>query len=238
MKFVIVFVLAALLTACGASTPTKSEQEAVAPSAPLTGVVPTMADTMIAKADALFNVGRLLEPEQDNAYLYYRAALMLEPKSSTAMAGMQAIMLAELEKVNELMAKGRLAQAQRQLKQCSALFPGEPSVERVQVELDGLKKKRNLRPQATVKVAEPTSHIEVIKLDGADLRARNESVKSLLVGVALQIKHTHQGLMIYARSDAEGRWIYKQMREAVTGYRIRGDIRIGGPELHLLEPFE
>ncbi len=33
--------------------------------------------------------------------------------------------------------------------------------------------------------------------------------------------------LITARSDSEARWIYQVMREAVGGYRLRGNITLG-----------
>jgi hypothetical protein len=34
--------------------------------------------------------------------------------------------------------------------------------------------------------------------------------------------------LIRARTDEEGRWIYKTMRDAVGGYRLRGNIDVSG----------
>jgi hypothetical protein len=42
--------------------------------------------------------------------------------------------------------------------------------------------------------------------------------------------------MIIARTDVEGRWIYQKMRDAVPGYRVRGDIKLGNPPRVQLVP--
>jgi hypothetical protein len=50
-----------------------------------------------------------------------------------------------------------------------------------------------------------------------------------LTGVAHKAKQTDQFVLIIARNDTEGRWVYQQLRNAVPGYLVRGDIRIGSP---------
>ena len=50
-----------------------------------------------------------------------------------------------------------------------------------------------------------------------------------LAEIADKLKATDSLAIIVARSDVEGRWIYQKMREAVPGYRVRGDIKLGSP---------
>jgi len=42
--------------------------------------------------------------------------------------------------------------------------------------------------------------------------------------VARQIQASGGTFLIRARTDEEGRWIYKTMKDAVSGYRLRGNI--------------
>ncbi|MFC6981009.1 hypothetical protein [Microbulbifer taiwanensis] len=59
----------------------------------------------------------------------------------------------------------------------------------------------------------------------------------LLRGAAQRIRRGELRVIIVARNDAEGRWIYQQLREAVPGYRVRGDIKLGSPpRLLLIQP--
>lgn len=61
----------------------------------------------------------------------------------------------------------------------------------------------------------------------------------MLEQLARRVSQSDESIMIYARNDAEGRWIYKTMKDAVGDYRIRGDIRISRqPALELLSPME
>ena len=42
--------------------------------------------------------------------------------------------------------------------------------------------------------------------------------------------------VIVARNDAEGRWIYKSMQQAIEGYRLRGNIKMGKrPKVTLID---
>lgn len=58
------------------------------------------------------------------------------------------------------------------------------------------------------------------------LKARDEQIKSLLSSVAERVKQHNERVIIYARNDEEGRWIYQTMKSFAGDYRIRGDIRI------------
>jgi signal recognition particle GTPase len=70
--------------------------------------------------------------------------------------------------------------------------------------------------------------IEVFTLDPAGLSSQNVEMLSKLAEVAQHIQQIEATFLINARSDEEGRWIYKVMREAVGGYRLRGNIGIAG----------
>jgi hypothetical protein len=58
------------------------------------------------------------------------------------------------------------------------------------------------------------------------LSARNQSIQQLLAALAGQLT-PQQRLLIVARNDNEGRWIYQQMRQSVGGLRLRGNIELG-----------
>lgn len=74
------------------------------------------------------------------------------------------------------------------------------------------------------------------KLDRRDLSARNVGIKSVLSGIAQHARSQQSRLLIVARNDAEGRWIYQQMREAVKGFRLRGNIEYDAkPSIVLLD---
>ena len=57
----------------------------------------------------------------------------------------------------------------------------------------------------------------------------------MLAGIAQRIRQHQMRVIIVARDDSEGRWIYGQLRQAVPGYRVRGDIKLGNPPRLLLQ---
>ena len=50
------------------------------------------------------------------------------------------------------------------------------------------------------------------------------------------MKNSGEFVLITSRTDDEGRWIYRQMQEAVPGYLVRGDIQLGSPPRVTLLP--
>ncbi len=79
----------------------------------------------------------------------------------------------------------------------------------------------------------------VFPLALAELNTRSDSLVDYLQAIARQVRFTRESVLIVARGDGEGRWIYQRMREAVKGYRLRGDILIeSAPKLVLQAPLD
>jgi signal recognition particle GTPase len=72
------------------------------------------------------------------------------------------------------------------------------------------------------------NRVEVYALDPAGLNSKSVEMLAHLAEVAQHIQEQEATFIINARTDEEGRWIYKVMREAVGGYRLRGNIGISG----------
>jgi signal recognition particle GTPase len=72
------------------------------------------------------------------------------------------------------------------------------------------------------------NQVETFALDPEGLRAQSLEMMSTLSEIAQHIRTREAVFLINARTDDEGRWIYKVMREAVGGYRLRGNIDIAG----------
>ena len=66
-------------------------------------------------------------------------------------------------------------------------------------------------------------------LDGALLKAKSPTIIAQLQDVAQKAKRSGDFVLIIASNDADGRWIYQQLRSAVPGFLVRGDIKIGQP---------
>jgi hypothetical protein len=177
-------------------------------------------EILLAEAEYALQQGRLTLPLHDNAYDRFQAVQLLEPHNEAAKAGLQAILLVYLDRVQQAMNANRLQAAAAELRQARQYFPAEP--------LDALAqelRKRGRDLEAEPVVVSPDAKDRVL-LPPEPLSRRTEEVKKLLIQLAQRVRESDEAIVIHARSDAEGRWIYKTMRESVGEYRIRGDIRI------------
>lgn len=195
----------------------------------------TLAERLLERAETQFSAGNMFEPESLNAYDLYRAVQSIEPENKSAEAGLQAILLAETERARQSLAKSRTTEARAILGRLQERFSPSPMLARLSNEIQ-----RSSRPRknAAVAKAQREQALEQIRLDEAALKSKDEELVAQLQSIAVRLQGSDEGVLIYARSDAQGRWIYQQMRKAVPEYRIRGDLRIGPPRVKILPPFE
>ena len=73
-----------------------------------------------------------------------------------------------------------------------------------------------------------TSGDLVFELDLQQLDSRSGDLIEKLADIAGQAMRHEAFVWITAPTDEKGRWIYGTMREQVDGYRLRGNIEIGG----------
>ncbi|WP_111641217.1 hypothetical protein [Marinimicrobium alkaliphilum] len=178
-------------------------------------------DTLLNRGDRALSAGRLLEPSRDNAYDYYQQVLLIEPDNAMARTGIQAIMLSYLDSARTAAANSDHRGARRALAQAASIDPESDLVAEVRATIEAQAEAR-VRAQGG---AEGSFH----RLDSGALSARSDAVAAQLVELAEQVREQGASILISARNDAEGRWIYQQMRAAVPGFLLRGDIAIQSP---------
>jgi hypothetical protein len=152
---------------------------------------------------------KLMLPAFDSAYYWYQQALAVDDLSAEAHWGMRQITARYLQLAEQAFSSGRIDEAERML-------AGAGRVSATPKQLN------DLRQRYRVKAADNEFY-----LSQEDLLARNGKIQQYLVALAEQAKASDSRLLIVARTDAEGRWIYKQMHTAVIGYRLRGNIELG-----------
>lgn len=152
---------------------------------------------------------RLRWPAEDNAYDWYQQVLAIDELNSEAHWGMQRITRRYFELAEEAYTSGRPARAEQMLKGALQVAATPAQVERIrEAHRDAYRDNTfALSPQA--------------------LSRRSDNVLQQLADIATRAREQASRLLIVARSDAEGRWIYQQMRAAVDGYRLRGNIEVG-----------
>lgn len=188
-----------------------------------------LIDIVLAKADAAFAAERYTQPAHNNAYDRYRAVLMIDPANARAQAGLMAVRDAYVTLAEKELDNGSAQHARYFVGLLKELYQGD---EKVAV----LTKRLGAVP-ATPMPEVSNYFIKELPLPVAALSARGADIKALLKQVAERVEASRESVIIHARNDAEGRWIYQQLNAATPDFRVRGDIRIASrPAIHLQEP--
>jgi tetratricopeptide (TPR) repeat protein len=170
-----------------------------------------LADILYSAKQA-FADNRLQLPANNNAYDRYQEVLQLDPGNTVALAGIQEIAVRYVGLADAATALGQYDNAEALLIRAMRINSELPELAAARERLEVARQNK----------------IEVFALDPAGLSSQNVEMLSKLAEVAQHIQQIEATFLINARSDEEGRWIYKVMREAVGGYRLRGNIGIAG----------
>jgi hypothetical protein len=166
---------------------------------------------MLYDAKSAFAGGRLMLPAGRNAYELYQQVLRLDPENAVALEGVQEIALRYITMADAAIKGASFDNAEQYIARASRLGPDLPELADVKAQLAAARKNR----------------VNIHELNPAALSAKNLQLIRELGDVARQIQASGGTFLIRARTDDEGRWIYKTMREAVGGYRLRGNIETG-----------
>lgn len=212
----------------------RGAQQIVVPPAPVS-VKPSLQEKLLRQAEEAFRDGRFVSPVHDNAYDKFHSVLMLDSGNSKAKAGIQAILLRYTQLVRSHLRYGRLKAAQTHLATIEPFFPANALVLDLKREIQEAKERELASASASNQKHVPV--LEEIALSPTALSAKSPSVTETLVSIAQRIRDSDESVLIFARNDAEGRWIYGQLKDAAQGYRVRGDIRISeSPKIRILPP--
>ena len=160
---------------------------------------------------------RLMLPKFDNAYYWYQQVLSIDELNAEAHLGMKKITERYLLLAQKAYSSGRVDLAERMLN-------GAEQIAAPPAQINALREKYR----------RSTNENEFL-LSRKELTAKSERIKRQLDELARRVED-NQRLLIVARNDSEGRWIYKQMRDAVEGSRLRGNIELGRvPRIVIIE---
>ena len=188
-----------------------------------------LIDIVLGKADEAFIAERYTQPAHNNAYDRYRAVLMIDPENARAKAGLLAVRDAYITLAEKELDNGSAQHARYFAGLLKELYAGDDKVAALTRRVGKL----------PVKPAPEVSNyfIKELPLPSSALSARGADIKALLKEVAIRVEKSRESVIIHARNDAEGRWIYQQLNAATPNFRVRGDIRIASkPAIHLQEP--
>ncbi len=173
-----------------------------------------IADLLFSGLQAL-DEDRLLTPEHDNAYDFFREVLQFEPDNEIALEGMRGIVERYLELALHSANRGNFAGADRMLGRAEIIDAAHPGI-------------AGTRQAIAI---ERDSGDLFYPLDEGALRGRGEAIRGTLAEIAAEARDRDAFFLITAPDDELARWIYSVMRESVPGYRLRGNIEISGVAL-------
>ncbi len=223
-------VLISILIGCSSAPPQSPPPQETTPKAAEVAVAeeePTLSraqrlERWLEAGDRALSADRLLSPLGDNAHDRYRAVLIYDPDNSRALTGLQAIALRYLDLARSAAARSAFSQAQGYLDLAASVDPGNPLVVAFSEQVG--------QQQERLQNADPlTQDGQTVRLNGELLRQRADGLVADLHQLAQRVKDSGEFVLIVARTDREGRWVYQQMREGVPGYLLRGDIQLGSP---------
>ena len=168
-----------------------------------------IADTLYEALQALDN-DRLLTPLDDNAHGRFKRVLAMDPENEIAIDGLERIVLRYIDLSLEASRRGLFSDSEAMLE--SAKFVDEDHPALLQAWLS-LQSERN-------------SDDLFFNLDNQEFSARSESAVEQLVDIANMAKEHDAFFLITAPNDDLARWMFLEMRNAVEGYRLRGNIEL------------
>ena len=174
---------------------------------------------LLYRAETALARDRLMLPAGDNAYGWYQQVLKREPQHQEAKQGLLQIARRYLQLAGQALQSGESSRAELLLQRAAQAGASKSQI-------TALRQRQQPLALAANEFA----------LNQRDLSARNERLLGRLGGIAERARQANSRLLIIARSDDEARWIYQQMRQAVPGYRLRGNIQLGRlPRVVLLD---
>jgi hypothetical protein len=201
----------------------------VPPPAPIITKEQQVIRMLLLNGEYTLSRDQLLTPANDNAYDFFRAVLKLDPNNQRAKGGLQGIVMRYVDLARQAAARGNYSQATTMLNNARIVDPDNLLIKEVSA---GLTEQIKSAPPVEPYRGGANEFLLEASLLGKD----DPKILARLSEIAHKLKATDSLAMIIARSDVEGRWIYQKMREAVPGYRVRGDIKLGGPPRVQLVP--
>ena len=153
---------------------------------------------------------RLLTPIDDNAHSRFRRVLAMDSQNELALQGLQDIVERYLELAGESMRRGIFDEAKTMLDRARSVDASHPDIATV---AEALRKEMN-------------SNDLFFELDYPLYAARSEFAQNQLADIARQTREHEAFFLITAPNDDLARWMVSVMREAVSGYRLRGNIEL------------
>lgn len=188
-----------------------------------------LVEKLLRAADSALEGDRLTTPLDDNALDRYRAVLVLDANNVQAQQGLQAITQRYLDWARHYLNRDDLTRA-------GIMLARAKTVDSSNADIDALSQEIMNRAPLVLKRKPYSDRDNDWPLDTARLDSHHPRLVAELGVIAQRLKLSGETMLIVARNDKEGRWIYKTMRQAVPGYRLRGNIKLGRQPRIIVQP--
>ena len=168
-----------------------------------------LADLLFEALQAM-DADRLLTPVDDNAHARFKRALAYDPDNEIALQGLEDIVLRYIELAEEASRQGLFEEAETLLDRARFVDEEHPDI----------------AAAAELLRQEKDSGDLFFNFDARELARRSEVAQTQLVDIAEQAREHNAFFLITAPNDDLARWMFSVMREAVDGYRLRGNIEL------------
>ncbi len=168
-----------------------------------------VADLLYEALQAL-DADKLLTPVDDNAHARFQRVLAYQPDNELALQGLQDIVVRYIALSQEASRRGLFEDAEIMLERARFVDAEHPDIIKAWLAMQ----------------AEMNSGDLFFALDEIDFSRRTESAVQELEHIAAQAKQHEAIFLITAPNDDQARWMFSVMREAVNGFRLRGNIEL------------
>jgi hypothetical protein len=188
--------------------------ETVEPSAPDKQMYP-----LLDAGDAALADDHLTFPFEGSAWDYFERVQKLDPDNAEAARGIERIAERYIALAIEAADRQSFASARSLLRRAILVLPDHPNIEPTELQLRLLE----------------SAEREKIVLDRKLVSSRDEDISQTLDGIGTAARRPECRITIDARSDEEGRWLYKMLNLSPGEQRIRASMQIASPpSVHLL----
>lgn len=225
IRLLVPILLASLVAACSSDTAdTAGTQDSTDASRPAVRVLSgaevyarnpertpqqLIADLLFEGLQAL-DQDRLLTPVDNNAHARFKRVLAYDPDNKLALEGLESIVLRYVELADGAIRQGLFDQAHLFLDRARFVDPTHRAIVAAESRLQ----------------SEQDSGDLFFDLDAGQIAARSEAVQEELAEIARQARDHEAFFLITAPNDEQARWMFSVMRDAVSGYRLRGNIEL------------
>lgn len=239
MRFVLALLLAFGLVACGAN-PQQSSVPVVSPEPSVQAQY--TVDELESRAERAWLRERLVTPPHDNVLSYYQRILAQDKSNAAARDGMLRLARVYQQRAEIAIDNRRLDDYHEAMKWLEKIAPKSPVLAVLQA-----REPKDKPPEPKAKPAKSTTRASVpatvtagdkrVMLSAKDVSNRNARAVKVIAETARRAQAMESRVIITARNDSEGRWIYQEMRKASTGdYLFRANIvRASKPTIELLD---